>query len=216
MCSWNVRKFIARMKSEPATILHFVRQAEFHGMSRMQYCCDVAEHVMNTVPESERRISSATGRGRTRLEFHVCLPSDDVDTLDRKRRENYRKVMRYLDGTVYMPVLMRRSFIACLPEPYRTECRRRLYRDEGFLAVPADNAGAGDDAGAVHEEYADVARSGGELRCDNGKIGPEDSLERLMAHRKELMDLIEATMAELRVTNQSIRLKVMNGVQERQ
>lgn len=198
------------MKSEPQVILHFVRQAEFQGMSRMQYCVNVADHVMATVSETDRRVSTATGRGCRKLAFELTLVSDDVDTLDRKRRENYRKVMRYLDGTVYMPALMRRSFVSCLPEPHRTECIRQLYRDEGYLAVPVET-GKRQDAGVVHEEYADVARSGGDLRQDNGAIDSHDSIVALQAHRKELMDLLEATMAELNITNTALRLKVAPG-----
>lgn len=194
-------------KSEPAVIRHFVERALFDGaISKLGYGAAVADHVMDTVPEAERALKGKTGRGKGRLDFHVSLPSDDVDALDWKRRENAKKVMKAVEGETYLPALLRRSSLACLPEPYQTECRRQLFRDEGYQVVPLPGA-AKPDAGAIHQEYADVARSGGELRADDGRIDENDPLDKLRAHQKELLDVIESATAELQEVEAAIRTK---------
>lgn len=194
-------------KPELCVILHYVECAVFDGaISKITFGAEVAEHVMNTVPEKYRKLIKPTGRGKTKFEFQVLFDSDDIETLEAKRKANAKKVWAALNGETYEPLFMRRSLIECLPETYRKDCRREIYRGEGYLMVVIPD-GVHSDAGALHAEYADAARSGGALRADDGEISEHDSLSDLRKHQKELLDVIESATAELVVVEKAIKLK---------
>jgi len=196
------------VKSEMSVIRHYLQQAIFHhDIGRIQYGADVADHFINTVPEKDRHTTKATGRGKTKLDFNIVLPSDDVEAMAKKRELNGRKVLAYVDGEAHAQLILRRSLIACLPELYRKECMRQLFRDEGYMCVPI-LCGSALEAGEVHKEYADVARSGGMLRANDGEINHDDPIDRLQAHRKELHDLQESVAAELAVVDDAIERKI--------
>jgi len=199
------------IKSEIRVIRHFIEWAIFdRSLGRIQYGADVAEHFMATVPESDRRSTKATGRGKLKLDFHIVHQGEDIDTIDKHRELNGRKVLSYIDGEAQPPLILRRSLIEALPEPFRTDCRRQLSRDEGFRALPLLGRVL-QDAGALHAEYADVARSGGALRANDGAINENDSEAALQLHQKELLDLKDSIDSELALVVDALNRKASKG-----
>lgn len=191
-------------KSEIRVVRHYIERAVFdRALGRIQYGADVAEHFMATVPESDRRSTKATGRGRLKLDFHVPHPGEDVDTIAKQREMNGRKVLAYIDGEAQPPWIMRDSFFAALPEPYQTECRNACDRARGFRSLPVMGCVV-QDAGALHVEYADVARTGGALRANDGAINKNDPESALLQHKKELLDLKDSIDSELALVEEAM------------
>lgn len=181
------------VKTELAVIRHYIERARFDGrLIKLNYFAAVADTLMETIPETERTTTRASGRGVTKWEFKLMLKTDCPETLDAKRKYNAKKVEdAVLHGVTMPPVFMRRALLVNLPEPYQTSCLRELYRAEGNHYMPLLDTSKAQDHAAIHEQFAGLVRALGAVLQNDGLIDDNDSLDALEALRDNALNVVE-------------------------
>lgn len=66
------------------------------------------------------------------VQFHV---GTDVASIDKAQSRNAKIIERFRNGTVKLPADLEESWVAALPDPWRTDCARELAQRYGFMGA---------------------------------------------------------------------------------
>lgn len=158
-----------RPRRQDVLIGHLRKAIEETGLSESGFAQALVRHYRTLVPDAVRNhdMPDLDDDGQSADEY--------LHALDRVRK----RVNRYCDGGLHLPVELEEAWVAALPAPYGGRCARDMARRYGFLGASAPDASPG-----VAEDLASVGRVGevhGRAQqvvskmLANGRFGPEDS-----------------------------------------
>ena len=148
---------------------------------------------LDIVPESQRRLDIHPWAG----------PLDKYS--ERIINKQYTRFLRYMDGTVNLPMEVEESWVEALEEPYRTRAVQVLCGRYNVVAVDQTPMLDTKRASLCLQEYARFLEQTGKMLAD-GKIDANDK-----PHLEELEEAVTGLVAQVQALLSTARIKTAAG-----